>query len=1074
MGVNTDLEDLATNTEYSATKCRITKPPPPKPAANPMQFVKVGPCPLFKKAAEQIKKVEEVKQARQEVREEAEDWQHNLDNWKSSRRKRQEHIIERVEEVKKLEQQEHDRSRRKSTTFHEIVEKRSRGRPKLNYPLYEDDSNDLSDYGIGSSSSKTNSIKDVDTDDNSSVLDDNPGDSACKYHSSASNQSQSEDEQKEPAATKNPLPNSEFKVELPKPEMEQYTYEGAIQDYRSRIRTKINMNNDAIFAKPLDASRSKEFSEAQQLLPKGNLFKKRELFDKGSVEMSSFESNAARRISEDFANSQSIKERLQSLEKCVDQPAKAEKDAPPVPVKSRVQSFIKPTAAKTETDNYLLDVANCNATNKPFESNSNTEDDMFIDKLNMFNKDLDDFISYPPSASFTDLMTMSSDREDSGIHTSDISCSISQSDEAFEDTDVSLNTIPKCIEKLSIENVYEKEMLSPQKEAVQPIEEPPAAESPIVTEEKVIHCPLVENIEKNMQEQDKLCEQVEEKGNVIYENVDVPNYNYPLYIDDIFEKTINPPKMQPPSEKPPPPPISDVIPDNVVTRPKSIKKEISIKRSSFLGLEEPEFTDDDITFTKPPDINTFLQNESRMEKSLYKKMQGSMGSLNTTDDADLKRESWISNNSFRQTIDQPEEDEITKKEREIIELVEKEEKSRDNEYSPTKSNYNVLQEHPHEHLGSKKFDIPYFPETQFKIDGQDSEVLKVEHELLQLEREELERQRENMAFRKKLMQNHHSYENIFDVNYSDSMEHRQSMPELQLEFRKAPHVKHIDYRKSMPDIQHSFNRSLVDYSNPPSRSGLKKLADHRKSMSDLHPDKSSFQTTASHPPKMPTKFFNPLTKDKKDRLMHVESDAFFDKTRPYSKPTLHALSAPPKQRSISNDNWIQPKSNPEAKSYNQHWLFQEAELRRISEQKSTSSSHEKQKAHNKGFIDCNPAIRMPDLQKEYNQHKYLGHPQTALSMPYSTPAPGVDEGQDVMLSVSGKKKCSYCGIELGRGAAMIIESLCLFYHMECFKCCVCHMQLGDGLMGTDVRVRNQKLHCHNCYSSDDGIKFSCV
>lgn len=62
----------------------------------------------------------------------------------------------------------------------------------------------------------------------------------------------------------------------------------------------------------------------------------------------------------------------------------------------------------------------------------------------------------------------------------------------------------------------------------------------------------------------------------------------------------------------------------------------------------------------------------------------------------------------------------------------------------------------------------------------------------------------------------------------------------------------------------------------------------------------------------------------------------------------------------------------------------------------------------------------------------------------------------------------------GRGAAMIIESLRLFYHINCFKCCVCHIQLGDGLNGTDVRVRNQKLHCQNCYSSEDGIKFSCV
>ena len=61
-----------------------------------------------------------------------------------------------------------------------------------------------------------------------------------------------------------------------------------------------------------------------------------------------------------------------------------------------------------------------------------------------------------------------------------------------------------------------------------------------------------------------------------------------------------------------------------------------------------------------------------------------------------------------------------------------------------------------------------------------------------------------------------------------------------------------------------------------------------------------------------------------------------------------------------------------------------------------------------------------------------------------------------------------CFITLGRGAAMIIESLRLFYHIDCFKCCVCCMQLGNGLMGTDVRVRNNKLHCHNCYSSDDG------
>lgn len=63
------------NTEYLPTKCRITKPPPPKPATNPLQFVKVTTCPLTIKAQEQLKKVEEIKIAKKEVRDDAEDWQ---------------------------------------------------------------------------------------------------------------------------------------------------------------------------------------------------------------------------------------------------------------------------------------------------------------------------------------------------------------------------------------------------------------------------------------------------------------------------------------------------------------------------------------------------------------------------------------------------------------------------------------------------------------------------------------------------------------------------------------------------------------------------------------------------------------------------------------------------------------------------------------------------------------------------------------------------------------------------------------------------------------------------------------
>jgi len=52
---------------------------------------------------------------------------------------------------------------------------------------------------------------------------------------------------------------------------------------------------------------------------------------------------------------------------------------------------------------------------------------------------------------------------------------------------------------------------------------------------------------------------------------------------------------------------------------------------------------------------------------------------------------------------------------------------------------------------------------------------------------------------------------------------------------------------------------------------------------------------------------------------------------------------------------------------------------------------------------------------------------------------------------------------------MVIEPLALYYHIECFRCCVCYAPLGTGERGTDVRVRASRLHCQNCYSSDEGI-----
>ncbi|XP_039400049.1 LIM domain only protein 7 isoform X2 [Mauremys reevesii] len=66
-------------------------------------------------------------------------------------------------------------------------------------------------------------------------------------------------------------------------------------------------------------------------------------------------------------------------------------------------------------------------------------------------------------------------------------------------------------------------------------------------------------------------------------------------------------------------------------------------------------------------------------------------------------------------------------------------------------------------------------------------------------------------------------------------------------------------------------------------------------------------------------------------------------------------------------------------------------------------------------------------------------------------------------SVSGKKICSYCNNVLGKGAAMIIESLGLCYHLRCFKCAACACDLGGSHSGAEVRIRNNELFCNDCY-----------
>ncbi|XP_029626539.1 LIM and calponin homology domains-containing protein 1 isoform X1 [Salmo trutta] len=117
------------------------------------------------------------------------------------------------------------------------------------------------------------------------------------------------------------------------------------------------------------------------------------------------------------------------------------------------------------------------------------------------------------------------------------------------------------------------------------------------------------------------------------------------------------------------------------------------------------------------------------------------------------------------------------------------------------------------------------------------------------------------------------------------------------------------------------------------------------------------------------------------------------------------------------------------------------------------------KQHPEVLLDCTkPSQQTPSRDRRCGSIETMG--PSPLKSPTTCPS---DMPPSPNRSVSGKKLCSSCGHPLGKGAAMIIETLSLYFHIQCFKCGVCKGQLGDTATGTDVRIRNGLLNCHQCY-----------
>ncbi|XP_055549363.1 uncharacterized protein CG43427 isoform X2 [Wyeomyia smithii] len=672
-------------------KVRVTRASPPKPAYDPLQFVQLKPCSLVKSAQEQIKKSEIVKKCKEDKKEEPEEWQCNLDNWKSSRRKRVEHIIDRVVEVKKFELEEHDRNRRKSKTFNEMLEERGSRRLKP-LPIYFDgDNDDLSELGLSTPES---------SDKFTPNETENMG---GKLYNTTSNTDLSE-----------------------------YTYEGAIEVYKSRVsRASCSQtdhlvdygtvnNTNSVSSKGsenisysdendrnVNIEHGKTFDSLQRDVPKIDFLKRKQLFEKEHAVTDS--EHERRRLSDDvIAIAVSVKERLSVLQCHEHDLSDPQSKLPPVSfsdLKNRLEIF------ERDTRNAGIVQYNCSkakATALPKCSSQdqinnnvkNTEfalggtSDQACSVKTIYNTGSDK----QPASDLEYNENVDSDHEDSGIHTTDVSCSVSQADEqnyevehvASGDSNVqtktanSYNEIEPSIspdhDDTRNANILD-DALEMAFQEIDSSELTPMCEN--------IHEPIYQNI-KNVENQSLAPE---------LSNVDEPYYQVPKSIEPYYEvpKTIPIPfyenvdmkqpfaivtednvsvgdntvliiglnKLQPPTEKPPPPPPPEIVQETVepieccsrnsedyieqINSTKHIKKDTCERRSNFLGIEEIVAHNELIKLPTCVVANNDSQHESKHLKN-QKVTKSGIGMFGNSDAAE-SRDSGVSENHSRQSSD---------------------------------------------------------------------------------------------------------------------------------------------------------------------------------------------------------------------------------------------------------------------------------------------------------------------------------------------------------------------------------------------------------------------------------------
>ncbi|NXC44528.1 LMO7 protein, partial [Penelope pileata] len=288
---------------------------------------------------------------------------------------------------------------------------------------------------------------------------------------------------------------------------------------------------------------------------------------------------------------------------------------------------------------------------------------------------------------------------------------------------------------------------------------------------------------------------------------------------------------------------------------------------------------------------------------------------------------------------------------------------------------------------------------------------------------------------------------------------RQSARQREVSAETSQYQRHYERYEVSATVEERPGQPLIDRNKSKSTTELNEFTANRSSSQSKHSERSwntgDLQKGSQKEQNLSAAELERqqiLQEMRKKTSLHTDSSWIRQRSSSVHKEPISLYSSS-MRRGESLDNLDSSRTS----SWRHHsWLNQSASTSSLSSNQDLSRPVS---TSNRAYM-CTPSSAKAPPAASSVRAPPASQAAPRVQSPVSASQPG---SQTRSRSVSGKKICSYCNNVLGKGAAMIIESLGLCYHLHCFKCVACGCDLGGSRSGAEVRIRNNKLFCNDCY-----------